>query len=59
MVIYIYTYIRIYRFVVNSTKLYVGKSILGTKARVGQKIVGRKPGHCAGYVTDLGTWREI
>jgi len=49
-------YISIYR--VNSTALYIEQFVWGTKVGVEQSNGGEKPRHCAGYVTNMGTWRD-
>jgi len=45
--------------IVNSTALYVEQSVWGTKMGVGQSNGGEKLRHSAGYVTDMGTGRDI
>jgi hypothetical protein len=59
MYVYIYIYIYIYRFIVNSAALYVEQSVWGMKAGVGQSNSGEKQTESAGYVTNMGTWRDI
>jgi hypothetical protein len=58
--VFVYTYIYIYRFIFNSAALYIYRIVcMGNEDGSWQSNGGEKQRQCAGYVTDMGTWRDI